>query len=260
MAEQRLRWSVRTSSAAARSRRTAARASGGAPRHPPHSGPDGRASERRALLGEGLLPGRVPGAHAGHRRSRGGSEPAGAPRCTARGARGQRHSGGDPQHAEPRARDPAGSAALAASEPRFEGAVWRALSRAPHVAVVFEGGEGFARTCREIVLRLALSKLVWVDAAGGLRRADASRCSFVELDELRRLLRNRASLEHRAAGAAAGDRDRAERRGGLRESVDARGAGRRALHLRRLGHALHARALRGSSGAWGSTTTTPPPT
>jgi amino-acid N-acetyltransferase len=87
-------------------------------------------------------------------------------------------------------------AAVVASEPRFEGEVWRALSRAPHVGVVAEGGEGFARTCREIVLRLALSKLMWVDAAGGLRRADASRRSFVDLEELRRLLRNRASREH----------------------------------------------------------------
>jgi N-acetylglutamate synthase-like GNAT family acetyltransferase len=91
-----------------------------------------------------------------------------------------------------------GGGALAASAPRFEGEVWRALSRAPYVGVVCEGGEGFSRTCREIVLRLALSKLVWVDAVGGLRRADASRCSFVDLEELRRLLRNRASREHPA--------------------------------------------------------------
>lgn len=94
--------------------------------------------------------------------------------------------------------DLTGGAAVAASEPRFEGEVWRALSRVPHVGVVAEGGEGFARTCREIVLRLALSKLMWVDAAGGLRRSDASRRSFVDLEELRRLLRNRASREHPA--------------------------------------------------------------
>ena len=37
-----------------------------------------------------------------------------------------------------------------------------------------------------------------VDEAGGLLRADASRCSFVDLEELRRLLRNRASLENAA--------------------------------------------------------------
>ena len=89
-----------------------------------------------------------------------------------------------------------GGAALAASEPRFEGEVWRALARAPHVGVVCEGGEGFERSCREIALRLVLSKLVWVDAVGGLRRADSSRCSFVDLEELRQLLRNRASREH----------------------------------------------------------------
>jgi amino-acid N-acetyltransferase len=91
-----------------------------------------------------------------------------------------------------------GAVPLAASEPRFEGEVWRALARAPHVGVVCEGGEGFVRTCREIVLRLALSKLVWVDEAGGLRRADASRCSFVDLEELRLLLRDGVSRENPA--------------------------------------------------------------
>jgi len=91
-----------------------------------------------------------------------------------------------------------GGAAVAASEPRFEGEVWRALSGAPHVGVVCEGGEAFARSCREIVLRLGLSKLMWVDGAGGLRREDASRCSFVDLEELRRLLRERASRERPA--------------------------------------------------------------
>ena len=33
-----------------------------------------------------------------------------------------------------------GAAALAASEPRFEGEVWRALSRAPHVGVACDQG------------------------------------------------------------------------------------------------------------------------
>ena len=89
-----------------------------------------------------------------------------------------------------------GGAAVVGPGPRFEGDIWRALSRAPHVGVVCEGGEGFARACREIVLRLALAKLMWVDAAGGLHREDASRRSFVDLEELRRLLRNRASREH----------------------------------------------------------------
>jgi amino-acid N-acetyltransferase len=110
-------------------------------------------------------------------------------------------------------------AAVVASEPRLEGEVWRALSRADHVGVVCEGGEGFGRSCREIVLRLALSKLVWVDEAGGLCREDGSRRSFVDLEELRRLLRNRGSREHPARLAL------------LREIEMALSAGVRAVNL-----------------------------
>jgi amino-acid N-acetyltransferase len=91
-----------------------------------------------------------------------------------------------------------GRAAVASSDPRFEGEVWRALSGAPRVGVVCQGGEGFARACREVALRLALSKLMWVDPAGGLRRSDSSRRSFVDLEELRQLLRTRPSSEQPA--------------------------------------------------------------
>jgi amino-acid N-acetyltransferase len=40
-----------------------------------------------------------------------------------------------------------------------------------------------------VALRLGLSKLVWIDPEGGLRRSDGARVSFVELDELRSLVR-----------------------------------------------------------------------
>jgi N-acetylglutamate synthase-like GNAT family acetyltransferase len=92
--------------------------------------------------------------------------------------------------------DLAGAGALTSAAPRFEGEVWRALSRRPRVGIVAEEGEGFAPACREIVLRLGISKLVWVDPDGGLCRADGGRSSFVDLEELRRLLREPAAGPH----------------------------------------------------------------
>jgi N-acetylglutamate synthase-like GNAT family acetyltransferase len=106
----------------------------------------------------------------------------------------------------------AGGAPIDASAPRLEGAVWRALARSPHVGVVIDGGEGFFRAWREVALRLGLGKVLLVDAQGGLRRQDGSPGSFVDLEELRRWLREcgdgadprRVSLLHeveRALGA-----------------------------------------------------------
>jgi N-acetylglutamate synthase-like GNAT family acetyltransferase len=82
-----------------------------------------------------------------------------------------------------------GGKAIEAGAPRFEGAVWRALSRAPHVGVLAPDGSGFARACREVALRLGLAKVMLVDPAGGLCKADGQRSSFVDLEELRRWLR-----------------------------------------------------------------------
>jgi amino-acid N-acetyltransferase len=82
----------------------------------------------------------------------------------------------------------AGGSAVAPAEPRFAGRIWRALLRRPRVGVAVEDGAAFPRLCREIVLELVLSKLLWVDPGGGVRRPEGGRRSFVDLEELRRLL------------------------------------------------------------------------
>lgn len=106
---------------------------------------------------------------------------------------------------------------LDTSGPCPEGAVWRALSRAPRIALLSE--DPLAPTCREWVLRLGLSKLVWLDPGGGLRRGDDGRHSFVDLDALRALL----------AGDLAGEDPR--RRALLREVEVALASGLPALNL-----------------------------
>lgn len=85
----------------------------------------------------------------------------------------------------------AGGASIEARAPRLEGAVWRALARAPHVGIVAPEGEGFPHAWREIALRLGLHKVLVVDPLGGLRRTHGSPGSFVDLEELRRWLRER---------------------------------------------------------------------
>ncbi len=109
--------------------------------------------------------------------------------------------------------------AVEAGSTRFEGAVWRALGRAAHVGIVAPAGEAFPRVCREVALRLGLDKVVLVDAKGGLRRADGGQTSFVDLAELRRLLRDERSAVE------------ADRPGLLREIEGMLGAGVRAVNL-----------------------------
>ena len=66
----------------------------------------------------------------------------------------------------------------------LEAAVWRALRERPRAGLAVEETRPFPAACREIAVRLGISKLVWVDPAGGLLRADGSRPSFVDLEEL----------------------------------------------------------------------------
>jgi amino-acid N-acetyltransferase len=80
-----------------------------------------------------------------------------------------------------------GTKLLDAAGDALEGAVWRGFADAPRIGLVVEGERPFAGACREIALRLGVPKLVWIDAEGGLVRADGSRHSFVDLEELRRL-------------------------------------------------------------------------
>ncbi|MDJ0849418.1 MAG: GNAT family N-acetyltransferase [Myxococcota bacterium] len=90
--------------------------------------------------------------------------------------------------------------AVDVGSPRFEGAVWRALARAPHVGVVAPDGDAFPRVSAEVALRLGIGKVVLVDSAGGLPRAGGGLTSFVDLAELRRLLRDDPPAEPDRAG------------------------------------------------------------
>jgi hypothetical protein len=72
----------------------------------------------------------------------------------------------------------------------LETALWRAMREAPRAGLAVEASRPFPAACREIAVRLGISKLVWVDPDGGLLRGDGSRLSFVDLEELRELIRS----------------------------------------------------------------------
>ena len=78
---------------------------------------------------------------------------------------------------------------VAAGAERLEACVWRAFAEAPRVGLVVESEPALASVCRETVLRLGITKLVWLEGKGGLVRADGSRESFVDLKALRERLR-----------------------------------------------------------------------
>jgi N-acetylglutamate synthase-like GNAT family acetyltransferase len=88
-----------------------------------------------------------------------------------------------------------GGVPAAASADRLEAEVWRGLASRACFGVAVEDGASFPARCREVVTRLALTKLVWLDAAGGLRRPDGKRRSFVGLAELQRTLADGAPGE-----------------------------------------------------------------
>jgi amino-acid N-acetyltransferase len=81
------------------------------------------------------------------------------------------------------------SPVVPAADPRLPAAVWRGLADAPWVGVGVAGNDGSAGAAFDVALRLGLSRLVWIDPEGGLSRPDGTRISFVELDELRTLVR-----------------------------------------------------------------------
>ena len=83
-------------------------------------------------------------------------------------------------------------ASLAGSEPlgagetaTLAGRVWRRLGRNLRIGIATDDRAGFGAECRQIVLALGIRKLIWVDAAGGLIRADGARESFVDAEALR---------------------------------------------------------------------------
>ncbi len=71
---------------------------------------------------------------------------------------------------------------------RLEGAVWRGLRARGRAGIVVDAGGDLAATIGDIALRLGVPKLLWLDSAGGLERG-GERLSFVDLDELKALLR-----------------------------------------------------------------------
>jgi len=80
----------------------------------------------------------------------------------------------------------AGGEPLSAGEPAtLPGRVWRRLGHNLRVGVLTDDQQGFGAACCQIVLALGIRKLVWVDAAGGLVRADGERDSFIDAVELR---------------------------------------------------------------------------
>ncbi len=80
----------------------------------------------------------------------------------------------------------AGSEVLETGElATLPGRVWRRLGHNLRVGVATERGTGFGAACCRIVLALGIVKLVWVDAEGGLVRADGERDSFIDAAELR---------------------------------------------------------------------------
>lgn len=92
------------------------------------------------------------------------------------------------------AREPAGLAGLVAAEPidgagdELEGRVWRGLRRDARVGVLVGSAGEATRAVGDVVCRLGVSKLVWLDPAGGLER-DGARHSFLDLEELEASLR-----------------------------------------------------------------------
>ncbi len=69
----------------------------------------------------------------------------------------------------------------------WTGPLWRQLCR-HSVAALELGADDFPARCREIVLRLRLAKLVWIDPRGGLSGPDGRRLSVVDLADLERLI------------------------------------------------------------------------
>jgi amino-acid N-acetyltransferase len=83
-----------------------------------------------------------------------------------------------------------GTPILSADAPRLEGAVWHGLRASPRVGICVENADSFARASGQIALRLGVTKLVWIDGDGILLDRKGRRLSFVDLDELRAILRD----------------------------------------------------------------------
>jgi amino-acid N-acetyltransferase len=90
-----------------------------------------------------------------------------------------------------------GDRVVSAAAPRLESLVWRRLCEHAVLGVVVGGSLAFAPACRELVLRLGICKLVWLDRDGGIVGAGGKRLSFVHQAELREILAQAAPANQR---------------------------------------------------------------
>lgn len=67
---------------------------------------------------------------------------------------------------------------------RLEGTVWRELKATRCLGLLVPDETRFASVSREVVTRLGIAKLVWIDRDGGLVGPEGERLSFVHLAEL----------------------------------------------------------------------------
>ncbi|MFQ5418500.1 MAG: GNAT family N-acetyltransferase [Myxococcota bacterium] len=79
---------------------------------------------------------------------------------------------------------------LAAESAGLEGAIWRALQKSGRVGVRVGDAEAFAAVSARLALRLRVMKLVWIEGVGVLRDDQGRRLAFVDLEELRAILRD----------------------------------------------------------------------
>jgi amino-acid N-acetyltransferase len=83
-----------------------------------------------------------------------------------------------------------GTPFVPAGAKRLEGEVWRGLRASGRVGICVKEPDSFALASGRIAVRLGVKKLVWVDGAGALLDRRGRRLSFVDLDELRAILRD----------------------------------------------------------------------
>jgi amino-acid N-acetyltransferase len=90
-----------------------------------------------------------------------------------------------------------GDRVVSAAAPRLEALVWRRLCEHAVLGVVVGGSLAFAPACRELVLRLGIRKLVWLDRDGGIEGEGGKRLSFVHRAELQEILGQAAPANQR---------------------------------------------------------------
>jgi amino-acid N-acetyltransferase len=79
------------------------------------------------------------------------------------------------------------------------GRVWRLLGQAARLVVTADSEHGFATGCANVIRRLGIRKLVWIDPQGGLVRENGGRDSFIDAAELAERIREGQMEPSRAA-------------------------------------------------------------